>query len=85
MGFWPSGNPFFEAGRDMREDPDRQERFLERIRPCLRTIRRIAALYARDGSEKEDLVEEGNGAITSLADPKWIESAEGVTLEQTLG
>lgn len=42
----------------MRTEPDRQERFLELVRPHRRAIAKVAALYARDSSEREDLAAE---------------------------
>lgn len=42
----------------MRADPERHRRFLERVEPHRGAIRKVAALYARDTAEREDLFQE---------------------------
>lgn len=44
--------------REANARDDRQELFLTHVRPHQGTIRRMAALYARGGSERDDLVAE---------------------------
>ena len=39
----------------MREDQDRQQRFLEALRPHRGALRKVANLYARDAADREDL------------------------------
>jgi RNA polymerase sigma-70 factor (ECF subfamily) len=42
----------------MRTDPDRQARFLDLVEAHQRAIRIVAALYARDRADREDLFQE---------------------------
>lgn len=39
----------------MREEPDRQQRFLQALRPHRGAIAKVAALYARGAADREDL------------------------------
>lgn len=42
----------------MRDDPRRQDRFLELVRPHHGALRKVAALYAHDAGDREDLLAE---------------------------